>query len=319
MQRTKEKDLNNAGKLDSGLYVETIYKKGINMQNHSTSAKNVAQENAQNLAQSSVFNFNSLDIHVVADERGEPLFLANDVCTILGYANSRQAIAKNCKAKGVSKRYTLTDGGNQESIFINEGNLYRLIIKSRKPEAEAFEIKVMEEILPSIRKTGEYRTPYIANPNDSLSAAQAEQLRIALKTQCDKLPKDKQGAFMTKGWSKLKSHFGCTYRNIPQKEFTEAISLVTRHVAEWELLDEPKLETKSSTEQMLSLLSGGRWLLSVQRGNLVLNPVSQNAFVVAADDLPMVIKETLGVPAKLLTDVISACASRLQYLQSKQA
>ncbi len=43
--------------------------------------------------------------------------------------------------------------------FINEGNLYRLIIKSRKPEAERFEVWVCDEVLPSIRKTGGYAVP----------------------------------------------------------------------------------------------------------------------------------------------------------------
>ncbi|WP_423717275.1 MULTISPECIES: P22AR C-terminal domain-containing protein [unclassified Haemophilus] len=41
--------------------------------------------------------------------------------------------------------------------FINEPNLYRLIIKSRKPEAEPFEAWVFEEVLPQIRKTGKYQ------------------------------------------------------------------------------------------------------------------------------------------------------------------
>lgn len=122
---------------------------------------------------------------------------------------------------------------------ISESGLYALVLRSRKPEARKFAKWVTSEVLPAIRKTGEYRTPYVAGPNDILSAAQAEQLRVALTDKCFALPRDKQGAFMTKGWSKLKSHFGCTYRKIPQHEFTEALSLVARHGAEWELLDAP--------------------------------------------------------------------------------
>ena len=77
---------------------------------------------------------------------------------MLGYANPRKAISDHCKEKGVTKRYTLSSGGEQETIIINESNLYRLIIKSKKPEAERFERWVMEEVLPSIRKTGGYST-----------------------------------------------------------------------------------------------------------------------------------------------------------------
>ncbi|WP_275068718.1 BRO-N domain-containing protein, partial [Pasteurella multocida] len=66
------------------------------------------------------------------------------------------ALAKHCKQGGIAKRYTPTQSGEQEMIFINEPNLYRLIIKSRKPEAEPFETWVFEEVLPQIRKMGKY-------------------------------------------------------------------------------------------------------------------------------------------------------------------
>lgn len=102
------------------------------------------------------FSFEGKALRTFADENGEPWFCAADVCEVLGYANSRQAVQKSCRDKGVSSRDTLTDGGTQALTFISEGNLYRLIIKSRKPEAERFETWVMEEVLPSIRKDGGY-------------------------------------------------------------------------------------------------------------------------------------------------------------------
>ena len=79
------------------------------------------------------------------------------------------------------------------------------------------------------------RIPYSVNPTDTLSAAQAEQLRLIFREKCDTLPKDEQAGFMTKGWSKLKSHFGVTYRQIQQREFSEALSLASRHAAEWQV------------------------------------------------------------------------------------
>jgi len=84
------------------------------------------------------------------------------------------------------------------------------------------------------------RKSYVVNHDDILTASQAEELRLTLKSTCDKLPKEKQAAFMIKGWAKLKSHFGVTYRKIPQREFSEAISLLARHSSEWELLDAPE-------------------------------------------------------------------------------
>ncbi|MDY0523129.1 BRO family protein [Pasteurella multocida] len=102
------------------------------------------------------FSFKDLPVRIITDQNLDFWFCANDVCAILDYTNPRQAIQKNCNPKGVSIRDTLTAGGTQSMIYINEPNLYRLIIKSRKPEAEPFETWVFEEVLPQIRKTGKY-------------------------------------------------------------------------------------------------------------------------------------------------------------------
>ena len=105
------------------------------------------------------FKFNTQEVRTLADDKGEPWFAATDVCAVLGYRNASDAVAKHCREKGIAKRDTLTAKGNQALTFINEGNLYRLIVKSRKPEAEKFEQLVMDEILPTIRKTGRYESP----------------------------------------------------------------------------------------------------------------------------------------------------------------
>lgn len=111
----------------------------------------------KNQIQFSTFNFKDLPVRVISDQKGEFWFCGTDVCDILGYSNSRDAISKHCKVGGVAKRYTPTKSADQEMTFINEPNLYRLIIKSRKPEAEPFEAWVFEEVLPQIRKTGKYQ------------------------------------------------------------------------------------------------------------------------------------------------------------------
>ena len=110
-----------------------------------------------NQIQFSAFTVKSNSVRVITDNKQEPWFCANDVCDILGYSNPRDAISKHCKVGGVAKRDTPTKSAVQEMTFINEPNLYRLIIKSRKPEAEPFEAWVFEEVLPQIRKTGKYQ------------------------------------------------------------------------------------------------------------------------------------------------------------------
>lgn len=125
------------------------------------------------------FHFHALTVRVVADDQGDPWFCAPDVCTVLGYANDTATIKKHCREGGVAKRY-LTDslGREQETTFIGEGNLYRLIIKSKKPEAEKFEAWVCDEVLPAIRKHGRYEAPQ-TSPYTLTREQHAELLRRA--------------------------------------------------------------------------------------------------------------------------------------------
>lgn len=116
-------------------------------------------------AQITPFSFNAHAVRAFADAAGNPWFCANDVCAVLGYKNPRMSVERHCKAEGVLKRDTPTESGTQEMTFINEGNLYRLIVKSRKPEAVEFERTVMDEILPAIRKTGKYEAKPEAVPS----------------------------------------------------------------------------------------------------------------------------------------------------------
>ena len=80
--------------------------------------------------------------------------MASDVATALGYVTPRDAVTRHCR--GVVKRDTPTSSGVQIMSYINEGDVYRLIMKSKLPSAERFEKWVMEEVLPSIRKHGGY-------------------------------------------------------------------------------------------------------------------------------------------------------------------
>ena len=88
----------------------------------------------------------------------KPYFVGKDVAEILGYSNSRKAIADHVdpEDKGVTKCDTL--GGQQELTVINESGLYSLILSSKLPNAKKFKHWVTAEVLPSIRKHGAYMT-----------------------------------------------------------------------------------------------------------------------------------------------------------------
>ena len=94
------------------------------------------------------------------EENGKVLFCGTDVASALGYKDSAKALKTHCTSDGWAF-YPLIDtmGRTQNTRFISEGNLYRLIVHSKLPSAERFERWVFDEVLPSIRKHGAYITP----------------------------------------------------------------------------------------------------------------------------------------------------------------
>ena len=92
--------------------------------------------------------------------KGEPWFVAKDVCSILGLSKYRDAIANlDDEEKQGCPLLLDTPGGQQSMTIINESGLYSLILQSRKPQARAFKKWVTSEVLPSIRKYGYYVAP----------------------------------------------------------------------------------------------------------------------------------------------------------------
>ena len=89
-----------------------------------------------------------------AEQYGEMWFCLADVCAPLGL--HAYHVRGRLKAEGIVNIDTPTNSGVQGMLYVNEGNLYRAIFQSRKPEADRFTDWVTEEVLPSIRKTGRY-------------------------------------------------------------------------------------------------------------------------------------------------------------------
>lgn len=99
------------------------------------------------------------NVRTLEGANGEVLFCGVDIAKSLGYTNTRKALSDHCKKDGVTKRYVTDNlGREQETAFITEGNVYRLIARSKLPSAEKFERWVFDEILPSIRRHGAYMT-----------------------------------------------------------------------------------------------------------------------------------------------------------------
>ena len=91
------------------------------------------------------------------EENGNVLFCGNDVASALGYKSPKDAISTHCRG-AVKRRLTDALGREQETVFISEGDIYRLAARSKLPGADEFESWIFDEVLPSIRKTGGYQT-----------------------------------------------------------------------------------------------------------------------------------------------------------------
>ncbi|HHL0974519.1 DNA-binding protein [Bacillus thuringiensis] len=106
--------------------------------------------------------FGNLEVLIM---EGKEYFPATDVAKVLGYADPHKAVKQHTKEDGWAICPVVIEGKNQtvEKRFLNEPNLYRLIVKSKLPQAEQFEKWVFEEVLPTIRKHGAYMTPHTIN------------------------------------------------------------------------------------------------------------------------------------------------------------
>lgn len=82
------------------------------------------------------------------------------------------------------------------------------------------------------------RVAYSVNDSDALTKEEQDVLRRAVESAAKHLPKERRAAAIIKMWSKLKSHFKVSYREIPRIEFTEALSIVQRTAAEWEVVED---------------------------------------------------------------------------------
>lgn len=129
-------------------------------------------------------------------ENGEPLFVAKDVAVLLGYQNPTEAIATHCKSADIEKRYVahLNGVGGTKLQVVKEANLYRLIMRSKLQNAEKFQDWVVEEVLPSIRKTGSYSIKPMSPAEIIIAQGQAllalEQKQLELQEAQNRQAKD---------------------------------------------------------------------------------------------------------------------------------
>ena len=140
---------------DSLSYFTLIFRSQMTKNNEN--ASNAQGAITSRLTNEEVFSFEGTQEVRVIIINGNPWFIAQDVCLVLGLGNTSWSVNRlDDDEKGITINDTL--GGNQKMLTVSESGLYALIFQSRKPIAKKFRKWVTSEVLPSIRKTGMYAT-----------------------------------------------------------------------------------------------------------------------------------------------------------------
>jgi hypothetical protein len=252
-------------------------------------------------------------------------------------------------------------GGDQKTLALRldmlNGWLFGISAARVKPELRETLICYQRECFDVLARhfgNEQPRTAYAVNPGDKLTDQQAETLRLILKNAADRTPKDKQGHLIREGWAKLKSHFKVSYREIPQSEYTEAVSLLTRHVTDWEVVDDEPMNpveveryalafnaaTRVAIEASQTVFreilanreaQSNRWLFGLTYGKdskqsvPYAQPIEREAVVMTIETLTNGIQFDNGVylSSKELADLAMACnkrlSSRIDYEAKKLA
>ena len=111
----------------------------------------------------------------------EPWFVGKDVAESLGYTATEKAIRTHIDGddKGVTEMDT--PGGKQKVVIINESGLYSLVLSSKLPSAKKFKRWVTSEVLPALRKTGQYQVKELSGSELMAKALIEAQSVLAAK------------------------------------------------------------------------------------------------------------------------------------------
>lgn len=109
-------------------------------------------------------------LRVVKDDQGEPWFVAKDVCNALDLGRQQDS-TRYLDSDEKGECLVDTASGKQRMVTVNEPGLYSLIMRSRKPEAKAFQRWVTHEVLPAIRKDGGYMVARDETPEETMARA----------------------------------------------------------------------------------------------------------------------------------------------------
>ena len=151
-----------------------------------------------------------------------PLFGALDICKALGFTNHRKAISDHVDPEDISKMEITTNGGKQEVNCVNESGMYALIFGSKLPSDKRFKKWVTSEVLPAIRKNGQYSATEESSEVVPLTPRQQYKIQRAVAERA----KGSHVHFNTI-YKAIKIYFKVAkYDQIPASRFDECINFI---------------------------------------------------------------------------------------------
>ena len=130
-----------------------------------------------------IFNNSDFGNIRVVENGGEPWFVGKDIAEALAYKDTSDALKRHVDNDDKLTRRFTDSGQSREMYIINESGVYSLIFGSKLPQAKAFKRWVTHEVLPTIRKTGSYKTPKQSSDREKamLKNAQARSAKLWLE------------------------------------------------------------------------------------------------------------------------------------------
>lgn len=197
------------------------------------------------------FNFNTAPLRTLTDKAGNPWFVLKDCMSILSLGNPTETVKMFDDDEFSTTEVIDSIGRRQQAYIISESGFYRLVMKSRKPEAKEFQRWVTHEVLPTIRKHGIYATEtaidqILANPDFGIrlltDLKEERAKRIEAENQVKELaPKAKAlddftnvpDALLVREAAKLLSNAGTPIGEKELREWLSQHDWTYRHAGTW--------------------------------------------------------------------------------------
>ena len=219
-----------------------------------------------NTAQVIPFQFDTREVRTMLID-DQPWFVAADVSCALEYRIAGD-MTRNLDDDEKDTQIVRTPGGDQEMLVINESGLYSAILRSRKAEAKRFKKWITAEVLPAIRRTGQYHdsSNKMATLVDALiGMTEVNVLKGLIRDKAKVVPLEKRRSFQQCMHNRLHTRFNVPRIELIQAgEFEAACNFVAAYALDGEWLPAPGATLSEADWQNLNaLVVHMQWLRSI--------------------------------------------------------